>query len=56
LASRALELRPSLSVLFMSGYAPDPDHRALFSSKRRAFLQKPFTPQELAEKLAALNE
>jgi two-component system, cell cycle sensor histidine kinase and response regulator CckA len=56
LASRALELRPSLSVLFMSGYAPDPDHRALFSSKRRAFLQKPFTPQELAEKLAALSE
>ncbi|MGH8189710.1 MAG: ATP-binding protein, partial [Steroidobacteraceae bacterium] len=56
LAARALELCPSLSVLFMSGYAPDPDHRALFSSKRRAFLQKPFTPQELAEKLAALSE
>jgi two-component system cell cycle sensor histidine kinase/response regulator CckA len=56
LASRALELRPSLNVIFMSGYAPDPRHRALFARDGAAFLQKPFTPQELAIKLAALRD
>ena len=56
LAARALELRPSLNVIFMSGYAPDPRHRALFARDGAAFLQKPFTPQELAVKLAALRE
>jgi signal transduction histidine kinase/CheY-like chemotaxis protein/predicted hydrocarbon binding protein len=56
LASRALELRPSLNVVFMSGYAPDPRHRALFARDGAAFLQKPFTPQELAIKLAALRD
>jgi len=55
LAARALELRPSLNVLFMSGYAPDPRHRALFGSEGTAFLQKPFTPMELAARLAAFR-
>jgi two-component system cell cycle sensor histidine kinase/response regulator CckA len=54
LAARAVELRPGLKVLYMSGYAPDPQHRALFASDRAAFLQKPFSPDELAERLAAL--
>jgi two-component system cell cycle sensor histidine kinase/response regulator CckA len=54
LASRAAELRPGLKVLFMSGYAPDPKHRALFASDGAAFLQKPFTPDELATRLGAL--
>jgi FixJ family two-component response regulator len=54
LASCALELRPSLNVLFVSGYAPDPRHRALFANRGVAFLQKPFTPQALAAKSAAL--
>jgi two-component system cell cycle sensor histidine kinase/response regulator CckA len=56
LASRALELRPSLEVVFMSGYAPDPRHRALFARDGAAFLQKPFTPQALAVKLAASRD
>jgi CheY-like chemotaxis protein len=56
LAARALELRPSLNVIFMSGYAPDPRHRALFARDGAAFLQKPFTPQELAIKLAAVRD
>ena len=56
LAARALELRPSLEVIFMSGYSPDPRHRALFARDGAAFLQKPFTPQELAVKLAALRD
>jgi two-component system, cell cycle sensor histidine kinase and response regulator CckA len=54
LASRAIALRPSIRVLFMSGYAPDPTHRALFSKESTAFLPKPFTPQELADWLHML--
>jgi signal transduction histidine kinase len=54
LAARAAELRPGVRVLFMSGYAPDAKHRALFSSEGAAFLQKPFTPDELAARLGAL--
>ena len=53
LGARATELRPGLKVLYMSGYAPDPRHRALFASDRAAFLPKPFTPDELT---ARLNE
>jgi DNA-binding NtrC family response regulator len=55
LAARAAELRPGLRVLYMSGYAPDARHRELFASEGAAFLQKPFTPDELAAKLAALT-
>ena len=54
LAARASELRPGLKVLYMSGYAPDARHRELFASDGAAFLQKPFTPDELAMRLAAL--
>jgi CheY-like chemotaxis protein len=54
LAARAAEMRPGIKVLYMSGYAPDPQHRALFGSEGAAFLQKPFTPDELATRLAAL--
>ena len=54
LAARAVELRPGLKVLYMSGYAPEARHRALFASDGAAFLQKPFTPDELAARIAAL--
>lgn len=54
LAARAADLRPGLKVLFMSGYAPDARHRALFASDGAAFLQKPFTPDELARRLTEL--
>jgi two-component system cell cycle sensor histidine kinase/response regulator CckA len=54
LARRAMALRPKLKVLFMSGYAPDPQHRALFANNDAGFLQKPFTPQQLTAKVAAL--
>jgi signal transduction histidine kinase len=54
LATQALRLRPGIRVLFMSGYAPDPEHRALFANNGAAFLQKPFTPEQLAAKVAAL--
>ncbi len=54
LAERAAELKPGLKILFMSGYAPDPKHRALFSREGAAFLQKPFTPDELSARLSQL--
>jgi two-component system cell cycle sensor histidine kinase/response regulator CckA len=54
LAGRATELRPGLKVMYMSGYAPDARHRELFATDGAAFLQKPFTPDELAVRLAAL--
>jgi two-component system cell cycle sensor histidine kinase/response regulator CckA len=54
LAGRATELRPGLKVMYMSGYAPDARHRELFATDGAAFLQKPFTPDELAARLAAL--
>jgi CheY-like chemotaxis protein len=43
LAERAVRLRPSLKVLFMSGHLADADGSA--------FLQKPFTPVGLVEKV-----
>jgi len=54
LARRAREHRPALRVLFMSGYAPDGIQRELFATERAAFLQKPFSPDELAAKLDGL--
>ncbi|MBI5084860.1 MAG: PAS domain S-box protein [Acidobacteria bacterium] len=54
LAGRLRPLRPGLKVLFMSGYAED-----VLPSRERldqgiAFLQKPFTPEELARKVREL--
>jgi signal transduction histidine kinase len=53
LAERIRQLRPTASVLFMSGYSPD-----LFGPKRArtegiALLQKPFTEQALLEGIRA---
>jgi signal transduction histidine kinase/CheY-like chemotaxis protein len=53
LAERAQQVRPGLKVLYMSGHAPDPRHRALFADGR-VFVQKPFTPESLAAKMADL--
>ncbi|HUS05785.1 MAG TPA: response regulator [Bryobacteraceae bacterium] len=45
---------PNLYTLFISGYFPDKElNMALSSSRRRAFLQKPFTPDEF---LAAVRQ
>jgi signal transduction histidine kinase/CheY-like chemotaxis protein len=52
LAAHAVKLRPKIKVLYMSGHAPDPQHRALFADGGTAFLQKPFTPESLALRLA----
>jgi len=52
LAKHAVALRSDLKVLFMSGHTPDPEHRALFTNNGSVYLQKPFTPQELATRIA----
>lgn len=54
LAARARAVRPGLRVLFMSGFAPDPEDRRVFGADGGAFLQKPFSPEELGAKLEAL--
>lgn len=51
LAERLLMLRPRLRVLYMSGYPDDEVLRRGVSGASIQFLRKPFTPDELAEKL-----
>jgi signal transduction histidine kinase len=43
--------RPGIPVLFMSGYTDDEVVRRGLSDGRAAFLQKPFTPEQLAFKV-----
>jgi PAS domain S-box-containing protein len=54
LARRAAELRPELPVLFVSGYTDDEILRRGLLQEGQPFLQKPFTPEALAAKVAAL--
>ena len=51
LAKRLAVVRPGLRILFMSGYADDAlaDHGVLAADV--AYLQKPFTPDELARRV-----
>ena len=51
LAERLVRERPSLRVLFMSGYANDVALREGVSDRTIAFLPKPFTPHQLAERV-----
>ena len=53
----AAELRaqcPDVDVLYMSGYTNDPDLQAGHLPPRTAFIQKPFTGDELSEALRSL--
>jgi two-component system, cell cycle sensor histidine kinase and response regulator CckA len=50
LADRAVELRPGLPVLFMSGHPDEATRRALVGAER-PYLQKPFTAEELLGRL-----
>lgn len=54
LARRAAELRPELPVLFISGYTDDEIVRRGLLQEGQPFLQKPFTPEALAEKVGLL--
>jgi CheY-like chemotaxis protein len=45
------EARPGLPVLFMSGYPEDDVRRRGMLEEGRPFIQKPFTPRDLARKV-----
>lgn len=51
LAERVREVVPDVRVLFMSGYSDDVAMRSGSLESGAAFLEKPFTGAELAEKV-----
>jgi signal transduction histidine kinase len=54
LAEKARVVRSSLKILFMSGYAPNREQRAILAENEDIFIRKPFTPDELATRVEAL--
>jgi len=46
-----VDIRPSLKVLFMSGYDDDNVTRHGVALEHAAYLQKPFTPADLSKKV-----
>jgi len=54
LSSRLLETWPKLRVLFMSGYTDDAIvHQGVLDESAK-FIQKPFSPDSLAQKVRAV--
>jgi CheY-like chemotaxis protein len=51
LAGRIRQLRPRLPMLFMSGFAEHTEVNDLIAASGERFLQKPFTPFDLARKV-----
>jgi len=51
LVERALEARPGIAVLYMTGYADSPGFKASVASGGVAWLQKPFAPALLIERV-----
>ena len=56
LADRLHAIRPGLKVLFMSGYAGDALLRRGVREEDPAFIEKPFSPDQLASRVRALLE
>jgi CheY-like chemotaxis protein len=56
LGSRVTELRPGIKVLFMSGYSDEPLPVSGVTNLAAAFLEKPFTPDGLSQKVRAVLE
>ena len=56
LARRLLELRPTLKVVFMSGYTDDHLSAHGVTSASMSYLQKPFTPADLSRKVREVLE
>ena len=54
LARRLTQLRPGVPVLFMSGYTDDEVIRRGLLDASEPFLQKPFGPEALIERVAEL--
>jgi len=55
LADSLQERRPTLKVLFVSGYTDDAITRHGILEPGIAFLQKPFTPESLARKVREVD-
>jgi len=51
LATRLLAIRPAIRVLYMSGYTQDVIMQQKGLTPGAAFLEKPFTGEDLAEKI-----
>lgn len=47
LATELARVRPKIAVVMMSGYRPQQEH----SSRPKHFVQKPFSPDDLLDKL-----
>src|SRR5262249_20119304 len=56
LATRLLRRRPDVQVLYVSGYTDGALDGRFHGQTRAAFLQKPFTPDSLARKVAEVLE
>src|SRR6185312_8949049 len=54
LSERLRALRPSLRVLYISGYVQDASARAALASERSAFVAKPFSPELLTDRVREL--
>ena len=54
LARRLLSVQPTLKVLFISGYTDSPVINDDIITATTAFLQKPFTPEQLAHKVRGI--
>jgi PAS domain S-box-containing protein len=54
LADRLMPMRPEIKVLFVSGYTNDATLRRGILTSGMAYLQKPFTPHALAQKIRSL--
>ena len=50
-ATRCARMRPGLKILFMSGYTGDVTERHQVSGEGCRFIQKPFSPEELAREI-----
>lgn len=51
LRDRAVEMRPDIKVLFISGYTDDSLSQSGILNSGATFLEKPFTPDDLAQKV-----
>ena len=54
LVERARALRPEVKILFMSGYPEKEVYAGRSLSIREPFLQKPFSPKALKEKVRGI--